>query len=137
MHIDGGCHCGNITYEAEIDPEAVSICHCTDCQTLTGTAYRVNVRVHKQDLKLRGGTPRVYIKTAESGNKRAHAFCPECGTPVYSTSVEDDPQVYGLRVGTARQKAELPPRKQGWCRSAMPWSMNIESLPKITTQIPR
>lgn len=137
MHIDGGCHCGNITYEAEIDPEAVSICHCADCQTLTGTAYRVNVRVHKQDLKLRGGTPRVYIKTAESGNKRAHAFCPECGTPVYSTSVEDDPQVYGLRVGTARQKAELPPRKQGWCRSAMPWSMNIESLPKITTQIPR
>lgn len=137
MHIDGGCHCGNITYEAEIDPEAVSICHCTDCQTLTGTAYRVNVRVHKQDLKLRGGTPRVYVKIAESGNKRAHAFCPECGTPVYSTSVEDDPQVYGLRVGTARQKAELPPRKQGWCRSAMPWSMNIESLPKITTQIPR
>ena len=137
MHIDGGCHCGNITYEAEIDPEAVSICHCADCQTLTGTAYRVNVRVHKQDLKLRGGTPRVYVKTAESGNKRAHAFCPECGTPVYSTSVEDDPQVYGLRVGTARQKAELPPRKQGWCRSALPWSMNIESLPKITTQIPR
>ena len=137
MHIDGGCHCGNITYEAEIDPEAVSICHCADCQTLTGTAYRVNVRVHKQDIKLRGGTPRVYIKTAESGNKRAHAFCPECGTPVYSTSVEDDPQVYGLRVGTARQKAELPPRKQGWCRSALPWSMNIESLPKITTQISR
>ena len=32
MHIDGGCHCGNITYEADIDPEAVSICHCADCQ---------------------------------------------------------------------------------------------------------
>ena len=137
MHIDGGCHCGNITYEAEIDPEAVSICHCADCQTLTGTAYRVNVRVRKPDLKLRGGTPRVYIKTAESGNKRAHAFCPECGTPLYSTTVEDDPQVYGLRVGTARQKAELPPKKQGWCRSALPWAMNIESLPKILTQIPR
>ena len=137
MHIDGGCHCGNITYEAEIDPEAVSICHCADCQTLTGTAYRVNVRVRKQDLKLRGGTPRVYIKTADSGNKRAHTFCPECGTPLYSTTVEDDPQVYGLRVGTARQKAELPPKKQGWCRSALPWAMNIESLPKILTQIPR
>ena len=137
MHIDGGCHCGNITYEAEIDPEAVSICHCADCQTLTGTAYRVNVRARKQDLKLRGGTPKVYIKTAESGNKRAHAFCPECGTPLYSTSVENDPQFYGLRVGTARQKAQMPPKKQGWCRSAMPWSMNIDALPKIATQIAR
>ena len=137
MHIDGACHCGNITYEADIDPEAVSICHCTDCQNLTGTAYRVSVRVRKQDLKMRGGKPRVYIKTAESGSKRAHAFCPECGTPMYSTSVDDDPQMYGLRVGTARQKAQLPPKKQGWCRSAMPWAMNIESLPKMDTQVAR
>lgn len=137
MHIDGGCHCGNITYEAEIDPDAVALCHCTDCQTLTGTAYRVNVRVRKEHLQLRGGAPKVYVKTAESGTRRAHAFCPECGTPVYSTSVESDPQVFGLRVGTARQKAQLPPKKQGWCRSAMPWAMNIDALPKITTQIPR
>ena len=36
MHIEGGCHCGYITYEAEVDPDAVRICHCTDCQTLTG-----------------------------------------------------------------------------------------------------
>ena len=68
MHIDGGCHCGNITYEAEVDPDMVSICHCSDCQMLTGTAYRVNVRVNKQNFKLRGGTPKTYIKTAESGN---------------------------------------------------------------------
>src|SRR5262245_4627881 len=38
MKVDGRCHCGYITYEAEIDPEKVMICHCTDCQTLTGSA---------------------------------------------------------------------------------------------------
>ena len=32
MRIDGGCHCGHITYEAEINPDDVIICHCTDCQ---------------------------------------------------------------------------------------------------------
>ena len=36
MKIDGGCHCGFITYEAEADPEQTTICHCTDCQMLTG-----------------------------------------------------------------------------------------------------
>lgn len=137
MHIDGACHCGNIRYEADIDPEAVTLCHCTDCQMLTGTAYRVNVRVKKQNLTLRGGEPKVYVKTAESGNKRVHAFCPECGTPVYSTSTEADPQEYGLRVGTVRQRAQLPPKKQGWCRSAMPWAGNIEALPKTMTQVQR
>ena len=34
MRIHGRCHCGFIAYEAEIDPEKVMICHCTDCQTL-------------------------------------------------------------------------------------------------------
>jgi hypothetical protein len=43
MEIDGGCHCGRVTYQADIDPERVSICHCTDCQALTGSPYRVTV----------------------------------------------------------------------------------------------
>ena len=30
MKIDGACHCGLITYEAEIDAEQVEVCHCTD-----------------------------------------------------------------------------------------------------------
>ncbi|HYC46884.1 MAG TPA: GFA family protein [Burkholderiales bacterium] len=130
MRIDGGCHCGHIRYEAEVDPEKVSICHCTDCQTLTGTAYRVTVPAAKETFRLTGGKPKIYVKTAESGNKRWHGFCPECGTPIYSTAPTEDPASYGLRVGTARQRAELPPKVQSWCRSAAPWSMNIESLPK-------
>ncbi len=136
MHIDGGCHCGNITYEAEIDPEAVSICHCTDCQHLTGTAYRVTARVRKADFKLHGGKPKIYVKTAESGRHRAQAFCPECGTPLYATTVDADPHIFGLRVGTARQRALLLPKQQGWCRSALPWVMHIDTLPKTPTQLP-
>ena len=39
MKIDGGCHCGYITYEAEIDADKTLICHRTDCQTLSGSAF--------------------------------------------------------------------------------------------------
>jgi hypothetical protein len=49
---------------------------------------------------LRRGTPKIYIKTGESGNKRAHAFCPECGTPIYATVPGANPTSCGLRVGT-------------------------------------
>jgi hypothetical protein len=41
MQIDGQCHCGRIAYQAEIDPVRVSVCHCTDCQALTGSPFRV------------------------------------------------------------------------------------------------
>lgn len=134
MRIDGSCHCGHITYEAEVDPAAVSVCHCTDCQVLTGTAFRTTVPARQENFRLAGGEPRVYIKTAESGNKRAQAFCPQCGTPIYATS-PTDPQIYGIRTGTARQRAELRPRKQIWCRSALPWASNLGSiLPKADKQ---
>lgn len=135
MHIEGGCHCGYITYEAEVDPNAVRICNCTDCQTLSGTAYRTNVPARKETFKLLTGQPKIYVKTAESGNKRAQAFCPECGTPIYATSVSE-PQVFGIRVGTARQRAELPPKGQIWCQSALAWAGNLESLPRIAKQSP-
>jgi hypothetical protein len=135
MKVDGGCHCGAIRYEAEIDPEKVSICHCTDCQTGSGSAYRTNVPTEKGTFRLLSGEPRIYVKTAESGNKRAHGFCPECGTPLFSTTVTDR-QVYGLRIGSIRQRAELRPRTQGWYRSALPWSQDLSSLPRFEKQRP-
>jgi hypothetical protein len=43
MRIDGACHCGSITYRAKIDATRVDICHCTDCQILSGSVYRTTV----------------------------------------------------------------------------------------------
>jgi len=128
MHIDGGCHCGKITYEAEIDPEMVTICHCTDCQVLSGTAFRTTVRARAEAFKLKGEL-RTYIKTAESGTKRAHAFCGDCGTPIYATSITDQ-QIFGLRLGTVRQRAQLQPKYQIWCRSMLGWTEQLDDLPK-------
>jgi hypothetical protein len=45
---------------------------------------------------LPSGTSKIYIKTAESGNKRAHAFCPECGTPIYAAAPGANPTSRGL-----------------------------------------
>jgi hypothetical protein len=132
MRVDGGCHCGKITYEADIDPDKAGLCHCTDCQTLTSSAFSLFVPVAKENFRLRG-EPRVYVKTAESGNRRAQAFCPECGTRIYA-SAEKDPLVFNLRLGTVRQRAALSPRAQIWCRSALPWVNGLSSVPQHAKQ---
>ena len=134
MKVTGRCHCGQISFEAEIDPAQVRICHCTDCQTLTGTAFRTNVSSLPGTFVLKSGTPKIYIKTAESGNKRAHGFCSECGTPLYSTAPGANPASYGLRVGALDCRSELRPTKQGWCRSALPWSMDITGVERFERQ---
>lgn len=128
MKIDGGCHCGAIAYEADIDPEMVSICHCKDCQTLSGTAYRVSVFTPADKFRLTKGTPKRYLKIAESGNKRIQTFCAECGSPIYATSADETPSAYGIRLGTARQRDELPPRRQIWHGSAVAWLPEMEGL---------
>jgi len=133
MKIDGACHCGNIRYEAEVDPQAVAICHCTDCQTLSGSAFRTVVPATKENFRLLKGAPKTYVKTAESGNPRVQAFCPECGTPIYSAAPGDAP-AFSLRVGTIRQRAELRPQKQLWSRSALEWLKELPGVKRLEKQ---
>lgn len=135
MKIDGRCHCGFITFEATVDPRRVGMCHCTDCQTFSSSAFRVGVPTRKEDLRFLTGQPKVYVKVADSGNRRAQAFCPECGTPIY-TAPEKDPQVYTIRLGTVRQRDGLVPAVQIWCRSALPWLADLESIPQMSGQPP-
>jgi len=131
MKVDGRCHCGRIAFEAEIDPDKVLICHCTDCQELSGSAFRIVVRAPADSFRLLTGEPKQYVKQAESGNKMIQAFCPDCGGPVYGVHTGDRPSFYGLRVSTLRQRQQLPPKLQIWCRSEMLWVDDTRALPRI------
>jgi hypothetical protein len=135
MKVDGGCACGAIKVEAEADPERTQVCHCTDCQTATGTAFRVSVPVPGATLKLTG-TPAIYLKrTADSGKPRVQVFCGTCGTPIYSTTPGDGVQPsYTLRVGILRQRDQFAPRKQIWWRSARDWVTELGSVPQFEKQ---
>jgi len=130
MRVDGACHCGAITVAGEADPQSTTICHCTDCQTGTGSAFRVSVPVAGATFQMTG-QPTTYLKTtADSGNRRLQAFCPTCGSPIYSTSPGDGVRPsYVVRVGILRQRDRLVPKRQIWCRSALPWVGELAAVP--------
>ena len=136
MQVSGACHCGYIKFEAEADPTKAGICHCTDCQTSTGSVFRTNVPIAGKDFKMLSGTPAIYVKTtAESGNPRAQAFCPKCGTPIYSTTPGEGPkESYMVRIGTLDQRAQFVPKKQNWFRSAQPWLAELATIPRNEKQ---
>jgi hypothetical protein len=136
MKIDGSCHCGHISYEAEIDPDKVVLCHCTDCQTMSGAAFRTVVFSETDGFKLLTGELKIYVKTADSGNQRQQSFCPECGTPIYAAPVEDGPKNYGIRVGSVHQRAELVPKLQVWTRSERHWVADLDGFRKLEKQPP-
>jgi len=135
MKINGACSCGAITIEGEADPNTVTVCHCTDCQTSSGSAFRVAVPVPGPAFKV-SGRPAVYIKTtAESGNPRAQAFCPTCGASLYSTTPGEGQQaMYIVRVGMLNQRDQLMPKRQIWWRSARDWVSGLDTIRKLEKQ---
>ena len=135
MKIDGSCHCGYIKIEGEADPEKTQICHCTDCQAGTGSAFRVSVPVPGSTFRMTG-EPTAYLKTtADSGKPRLQTFCPRCGSPLYSTTPGEGQQAsYMVRVGILRQRAAFVPKRQNWMRSALPWLPELPSIQKNEKQ---
>jgi hypothetical protein len=135
MKVEGTCHCGYITVEGEADPERVNICHCTDCQTRTGSAFGVSVQVAGSTFKMTG-QPTTYLKTtADSGKPRLQAFCPKCGSQIYSTTPGDGAQPsYTVRVGMLKQRDQLTPKRQNWFRSARGWVTDLDAIPKNQKQ---
>lgn len=134
MKIDGQCHCGFVTYEADVDPEQVTICHCMDCQVLTGSPYRVTVTCTDDQVRLTGKPPKVYPKRGDNGRIRFQHFCPECGSPLFTSGEEDGPGDWGIRWGSIRQRDQLRPRTQIWCRSAAPWTNDLKTLPGLPAE---
>ena len=136
--IHGSCHCGDITFEAEAHPSRVVICHCTDCQKMSGGPYRSIVQVKEGDFTLLSGEPKLYFKVGDSGNRRELSFCVICGSHLYATSVVEDvpkgQRMLGIRTGLLDELAQLAPRSQVWCQSQASWAENIAELPGVAQQ---
>lgn len=132
MQINGGCHCGAVTFTAQIDPSRVMVCHCTDCQVLSGAPLRAVVAAPLESLAVRGAT-KSYVKVAQSGNRRAQVFCPECATPLWAAAPENPTSVI-IRLGCVAQRAQLAPAVQIWQHSALPWLAGLQSIPGTAEQ---
>ena len=79
MQIDGSCHCGAITFTADIDESQVLACNCTDCQVQSGSAFSLSMLVARAALAVTKGETRSWRRRADSGRMMSCVFCPECG----------------------------------------------------------
>jgi hypothetical protein len=132
LPVTGRCHCGTVQLRALVDPSRVFVCHCSDCQVLTGSAYRVVVPALAGSCELTGPVTE-YARRADSGAVRLQVFCPSCGTPVLAKSA-DGQGLATLRVGVLDQRAELLPVAQLWQRSALPWVNDLSDIPACAQQ---
>lgn len=117
--IAGGCLCGKVRYSANTEPAFVGVCHCTDCQKFTGSAFAVIVGVPKQALKIEGKLA-TYSKAGDTGKTIERRFCPECGSSI-ADEASAMPDVVMLSTGTLDDASWVKPSMEIFCDSAQSW----------------
>ena len=118
--VQGGCACGAVRYRLTAAPLCVLTCHCTDCQTLTTSAFSLNGVVRREQLEITRGAPTTWIRTAASGNRVPQHICGHCGVRLFTEPADGRP-TRTLRLGTLDDTSWLRPAAAIWMRSAQPW----------------
>ena len=121
MAFKGHCLCGAVHYESSADPVAFMLCHCRDCQYISGGEPAAVVVIPKTSFSLTQGSVKSFMVTGDSGSKVVRQFCPECGTPMFS-GLDANPQLWAIKAGTMDDPTGLKPTAFLWARSAQPWA---------------
>jgi hypothetical protein len=109
-----------ITYGATVDPETVAICHCTDCQTLSEARFAPSCR-HK-GCSSYAAEAKVWSNVPTAAESVRHSV-PNAARR--STRPLLPRRFFSVCTGAIRQRAQLR-RRQYWCRSALPWVMDLD-----------
>lgn len=118
-HIKGGCLCGRVRYSAEAEPTFAGVCHCTDCQKFSGSAFATVVGISASALKVTG-TLKTFTKPGSSGNPIHRRFCADCGSGIIDEA-EAMPGVAMVYAGTLDDRSWVQPTSQIYCDSAQSW----------------
>lgn len=130
--IKGHCLCGKVTYSSTAtEPAFAGICHCTNCQKVTASAFASVIAVPNDTLTVTGTTTR-FDGTGDSGMPTHRDFCPVCGSTVTETA-DIMPGLTMLTVGTLEDRSWVKPTMQIYCDSALHWAPlpDLQKFPKM------
>ena len=131
---EGGCLCGAVRYEVQWPPQALVVCHCTDCQKQSGGAVSVVGYVARDDLQSRGKME-VYTQPGTTGQNVYRHFCPKCGSPILTdTDRARENNIIFFKAGTLDKTSDLAPTIHYWTQSAQTWLIMPEGVTCLEQQ---
>jgi hypothetical protein len=126
---EGGCACGRVRYRLTSPPMFVHCCHCTSCQTETGSAFVINALIEPDRVLLLAGSPEPVLTPSESGKGQIVHRCPDCRIALWSVYGGAGDKIRFVRVGTLDEPGRLPPDVHIYTRSKLPWVVLPDKVP--------
>jgi len=127
----GGCACGEIRYRLGSAPMFVHCCHCTSCQTETGSAFVINALIESDRVEAITGAPEPVMTPSESGKGQQIWRCPSCRVALWSNYGGAADKLRFVRVGTLDTPGDLPPDIHIYTRSKLPWVQLPEGVTAV------
>lgn len=125
--LTGRCLCGESTYVASSAPLVTAICHCTDCQRQSGSAYSLVVAVPRDTVELQGASiATVVTTTAATGTPSYRKFCSRCGSPLVVLA-DASPELAFIKAGTLDDRTALRPAIEVHCDDAIAYTTDGET----------
>jgi hypothetical protein len=130
--MEGGCQCGAVRYSITSEPVVVYACHCTTCQTQSGSAFGLAARFEKENFELTQGELASFQFPGTQGHSFTNSFCQDCGTRIHHVHSRF-PNLVSLKPGTLDDTSWLIPTFHVYTRSAQPWMTIPDTIPSFET----
>jgi hypothetical protein len=120
LPLTGGCQCGAVRYAVNAAPLTLYACHCSDCQTQSGSAFALSMVVPRNAVSVTHGALTEWLRRHPSGRVASCRFCGDCGSRLYHEP-HANAKVTILKPGTLDDTSWLHPVGHIWTRSAQHW----------------
>jgi hypothetical protein len=134
--VRGGCLCGSVRYRFDGPVGLANYCHCADCRRVTGSAFNVGIRLDVNLFRIERGDVRTFTKASDSGNLVSRSFCPECGSPLFTSSPMHPEHVF-VKAGSLDDPSLVRPTMRIWTDSEVAWGFIDPALPTHPRGRPR
>lgn len=130
----GGCLCGAVRYSCDGAPAMAGHCHCEDCRRTSVSGHSSHLAVPAGSVVLTGEVTG-YVRPADSGNAVTRAFCPTCGSPVFSKNPAM-PDLVFLRASSLDDLEVFQPQMHVFAGRAASWDRPPPGLPSFDRMPP-
>lgn len=129
--LQGGCLCGAVRYQVDVEPMMVGNCFCVDCRKTSGTSHCTHAAVPDAAVSVSGAVA-TYESAADSGNIVSRSFCPSCGSAIHSRNAGMPGMIF-IRVSSLDDLDAVTPQMTVYASRAPAWAPLDRSKPVFDT----
>lgn len=118
LPLAGACRCGQVRIEVGASPLMTAACHCTGCQTMSGSAYSLTAMIPADGFRVTEGTP---VIGGLHGPDLHHYFCPHCMTWMF-TRIEGVDAFVNVRPTLLEDRSWFSPFIETMTKEKLAWA---------------